>query len=68
VTCEISSENQKWGQISEGERPFGRGRFCWNIKKEVKRANVSVNWAERQFQDRILWRAVVNPVKNLWVP
>lgn len=48
-------QSKKWGQISDGERPFGSGRFCWNIKIGVKRAKICVNWAERQFQDRILW-------------
>jgi hypothetical protein len=53
-----------------GKRPLGRLRFRWedNIKMDLK----EVGWGGMDWialaRDRDRWWALVNVVKNLWVP
>jgi hypothetical protein len=54
----------------ERKRPLGRLRCRWedNIKMDLREISIDVaNWV-RLAQDRIQWRAVVNPVTYLRVP
>ena len=54
---------------SEGKRPFGRPRRRWEetIKMDLREVGGGGDWMELA-QDRDRWRALVNTVKNLWVP
>jgi hypothetical protein len=55
---------------SERKRPLGRPRHRWvnNIKMHLRVIGGGVmNWIDLA-QDRDQWRALVNPVMNLWVP
>jgi hypothetical protein len=55
---------------TEGNRPLGRRRHRWedNIKMYIQ----EVGWGSMDWivlaKDRDRWRALVNPVMNLWVP
>jgi hypothetical protein len=54
----------------EGKRPIGRPRRRWmyNIKMDLLEIGVNVvDWIGL-VQDRYRWRALVNSVKNFWVP
>jgi hypothetical protein len=54
----------------EGKRPLGRPRRRWkdNIKLDLREIGIDgANWTQLA-QDRIQWRAFVNPVINLRVP
>jgi hypothetical protein len=54
----------------EGKTPLGRPRPRWmdNIKMDLLEIGLSVvDWIGLT-QDRCRWRALVNPVINLWVP
>jgi hypothetical protein len=54
----------------EGKRPLGRQRQRWvdNIKMDLR----EIGWGGMDWtalaQDRDQWRALVNTVRNLWVP
>jgi hypothetical protein len=54
----------------EGNRPLGRPRRRWvdNIKTDLR----EIGWGGRDWldlaQDKDQWRALRNPVMNLWVP
>jgi hypothetical protein len=53
-----------------GKRPLGRPRCRWidNIKMDLLETGLNVvDWIGLA-QDRYRWRALVNAVKNLWVP
>jgi hypothetical protein len=53
----------------EGKRPLGRPRHRW-VDNRVNLGEVGwsdVDWIGLA-QDRNRWRALVNPVLNLWVP
>jgi len=54
----------------KGRRPLGRSRRRWedNIRMDLKGIEwEGVDWIYLA-QDRDKWRALVNPVMNLWVP
>jgi hypothetical protein len=54
----------------EGKRPLGRPRHRWvdNIKIDLRQIGWDgMDWIDLA-QDKDQWRALVNMVKNLWVP
>ena len=54
----------------EGKRPLGRPRRRWedNIKMDIQEVGGGCgDWMELA-QDRDMWRALVNTVRNLLVP
>jgi hypothetical protein len=54
----------------EGKRPMGRPRHRWedNIKLDLQEVGCGgIDWIELA-QDRDRLRALVNAIKNLWVP
>jgi hypothetical protein len=53
----------------EGKRPVERRRRRWedNIKMVLEEIVGGVDWISLA-QDRVLWRALVHTVMNLWVP
>ena len=54
----------------EGNRPLGRPRLRWeyNIKMNLQELGGGIgDWMELA-QDRDMWRALVNTVRNLRVP
>jgi hypothetical protein len=54
----------------EGKRPLGRLRPRWedNIKMDLQEVGGGcVNWMELA-QDRAMWQALLNAVRNLRVP
>jgi hypothetical protein len=56
--------------VIEGKRPLGRPRRRWedNIKMDLKLVGIDgANWIQLT-QDRVQWRACVNPVMKLRVP
>jgi hypothetical protein len=61
---------QGLGGGPEGTRPLARPRHRWkdNIKVDLQEvACEGMGWIELA-QDRNRWWALVNAVKNLWVP
>jgi hypothetical protein len=54
----------------EGKRPLGRPRRRWmdNIKMDLLEIGLNVVGCIGLAQDRYRWRALVNSVRNLWVP
>jgi hypothetical protein len=67
---EKRNENRLLVEIPEGRRPLGRLRYRWvdNIKMDLEEIKWgSVDWIGRaNYRDK--WRALVNVVKNIWVP
>jgi hypothetical protein len=58
------------GGKTGGKRPLGRPRHRWvdNIRMDLGETGWGgVDWIDLA-QDRDQWRALVNTVKNLWVP
>ena len=53
----------------EGKKPLGRPRLRWedNIKMDLQEVGRGGDWMDLA-QDRDRWRALVNTVKNIWVP
>jgi hypothetical protein len=59
-----------FGRKPEGKKTLGRYRRRWddNIKMDLKEVGFGdVDWSHMA-QDKDRWRAVVNTVRNLWVP
>jgi hypothetical protein len=54
----------------EGKRPLGRPRYRWedNIKMDLREIGIDGAIWIRLAQNRVLWRAFVCTVMNLWVP
>jgi hypothetical protein len=53
----------------EGKKPLGRPRHRWkdNTNMDLKEIEWEGDWINLA-QDRDKWYAVLNTVKNLWVP
>ena len=51
----------------EVKRPLGRPRWEDNIKMDLQEVGGGGDWMDLA-QDRDRWRALVNTVKNIWVP
>jgi hypothetical protein len=59
-----------WWEIPEGKRPLGRPRHGWedNIKVDLREIEWGgMDWIDPAW-DRDQWRALMNTVKNFWVP
>ena len=59
-----------WWEKHEGKRPLGRPRRRWedNIKMDLQEVGCGgMDWVQLA-QDRERWPALVNAVRNLWVP
>jgi len=59
-----------WVGKPEGMRPLGRPRHRWkdNIKMDLQEVGCEgMDWIDLA-QDWDRWQALVNAVKNLWVP
>ena len=55
---------------SEGDRPLGRPKHRWedNIKMDLQEVRGGCgDWTELA-QDKVMWQALVNTVRNLRVP
>ena len=76
----IKSRSMSWGEGRDvyrvmvgkpgGRRPLGRPRRRWedNIKMDLQVVGCGgMDWIEVA-QDRDRWQALVNVVKNLWLP
>jgi hypothetical protein len=57
-------------QKTEGKRPLGKPRHRWydNIKSDLQEGRWGgMDWIDLA-PDKGRWQAVVNTLKNLWVP